>query len=103
MKVNNDFVNFSCNNGLKLLTACEWDESVILLLRLVSMLCMFLSPQQAVFTPKNLADSYVPLRAAPAGNFVRDLPKFDDRTANKDHFKYVSQISVTVEIASNDK
>ena len=45
---------------------------------------------QAVFTPKNIADSYVPLRAAPPGNFVKDLPKFDDRTANKDHFKYVS-------------
>ncbi|KAF6027487.1 hypothetical protein EB796_014209 [Bugula neritina] len=46
-----------------------------------------LTVTHSVFTPKNFAESFVPLRAAPAGNFVRDLPKFDDRTANKDHYK----------------
>ena len=28
------------------------------------------------------------MKPAPAGNFIRDLPKFDDSTAFKDHYKY---------------
>lgn len=42
---------------------------------------------QSVYTPKNLADAHIPMRPAPNGNFVRDLPKFDDATAFKDHYK----------------
>lgn len=43
---------------------------------------------QSVFTPKNLADAYIPLQPAPTDNLVKNLPKFDGTTHNKEFFKY---------------
>ena len=40
------------------------------------------------------------MKPAPAGNFIRDLPKFDDSTAFKDHYKYTLMIISLLNIIS---